>query len=262
MDLLLFLIRRAEVDINDIPIVSITEQYFELLREIDAIDIEVAGEFLVMAATLIEIKSRSLKPVERSNEDSPQDIGDDGASTDPRFELVQQLMAYQRYRAASERLDEHRLEHSKQFAAVVRPSKIEADDSDEMDALEIEDAHLGDLIDAYQRIVEAVDFGKMGEHEIEYDDTPIALHEQDLVDRMMRREDKRLSLAETMAGKRRVEMIGLFLAVLELARNQRVRVFQNKDKDDIILEFRPEEDREELAETPDGSDVVSDADAS
>ena len=261
LDLLLFLIRRAEVDINDIPIVSITEQYFELLREIDAIDIEVAGEFLVMAATLIEIKSRSLKPVERSNEDSPEDIGDDGAATDPRFELVQQLMAYQRYRAASERLDEHRLEHSKQFAAVVRPSKIEADDSDEMETLEIEDAHLGDLIDAYQRIVEAVDFGKMGEHEIEYDDTPIALHEQDLVDRMMRRDDKRLSLAETMTGKRRVEMIGLFLAVLELARNQRVRVFQNKDKDDIILEFRPEEDREELAETPDGSDVVSDADA-
>ncbi len=248
LDLLLFLIRRAEVDINDIPIVSITEQYFELLREIDEIDIEIAGEFLVMAATLIEIKSRSLKPVETSEDDVPEDIGDDGSDADPRFELVQQLMAYQRYRAASERLDEHRFEHSKQFAAVVRPSDVQPDETEEPETLEIEDAHIGDLIDAYQRIVEAVDFGKMGDHEIEYDDTPIALHEQDLIDRMMHREDKRLSLVEAMTGKRRVEMIGLFLAVLELARNQRVRVFQNEDKDDIILEFRPEEDREDLSD--------------
>ncbi len=254
LDLLLFLIRRAEVDINDIPIVSITGQYFELLREIDEIDIEIAGEFLVMAATLIEIKSRSLKPVERSEEDAPDDIGEEAANADPRFELVQQLMAYQRYRAASERLDEHRFEHSKQFTAVVRPSDAETAEADEPETLEIEDAHLGDLIDAYQRIVEAVDFGKMGEHEIEYDDTPIALHEQDLVDRMMRREDRRLSLVEVMTGKRRIEMIGLFLAVLELARNQRVRVFQSKDKDDIVLEFRPEEDREELAQEPSGTD--------
>jgi segregation and condensation protein A len=257
LDLLLFLIRRAEVDINDIPIVSITEQYFELLREIDAIDIEIAGEFLVMAATLIEIKSRSLKPVEKSEDDVPEDIGDDGAGTDPRFELVQQLMAYQRYRAASERLDEHRFEHSKQFAAVVRASDVEAVETDEPEALEIEDAHLGDLIDAYQRIVEAVDFGKMGDHEIEYDDTPIALHEQDLIDRITHREDKRLSLVEAMTGKRRIEMIGLFLAVLELARNQRVRVFQNKDKDDIILEFRPEEEREKLVHEPSPSDEQS-----
>jgi segregation and condensation protein A len=262
LDLLLFLIRRAEVDINDIPIVSITGQYFELLREIDEIDIEIAGEFLVMAATLIEIKSRSLKPIERTDDDAPEDIGDDGAGSDPRFELVQQLMAYQRYRAASERLDEHRFEHSKQFAAVVRPSDVDPVEDEEPEALEIEDAHLGDLIDAYQRIVEAVDFGKMGDHEIEYDDTPIALHEQDLVDRMMHREDKRLSLVEAMTGKRRVEMIGLFLAVLELARNQRVRVFQTEDKDDIILEFRPEEDREELSDVPaNGESLAEDQDA-
>ena len=62
LDLLLFLIRRAEVDIQDIPIVEITEQYFDFLKQIDEIDIELAGEFLVMAATLIEIKSRSIRP--------------------------------------------------------------------------------------------------------------------------------------------------------------------------------------------------------
>ena len=222
LDLLLFLIRRAEVDVNDIPIVEITGQYFDFLKQIDQIDIEVAGEFLVMAATLIEIKSRSLKPPNaEGQEDGPEDIGEDLSAIDPRFELVQQLLAYQRYRAASERLDVHRLEHSQMHQ--VRVGVSEQDDaelaaSSEDAVLEIEDAHLGDLIEAYQRIVEAVDFGKMGDHEIEYDDTPIALHEEDLSDRLQRRPDKRLSLHAALEGKRRIEMIGLFLAVLELAR--------------------------------------------
>ena len=250
MDLLLFLIRRAEVDIHDIPIVEITGQYFDFLRQIDEIDIELAGEFLVMAATLIEIKSRSLKPVTREEgDDQPEDIGEDLAGADPRFELVQQLLAYQRYRAASERLDVHRLEHSQMHKASVRVTESAEKNEDEGadDQIEIEDAHLGDLIEAYQRIVEAVDFGKMGDHEIEYDDTPIALHEEDLADRLRRAPERRLTLLEVLKGKRRIEMIGLFLAVLELARKQHIRVVQEPDVEAISIELRDEEDREELA---------------
>ena len=249
LDLLLFLIRRAEVDVNDIPILEITGQYFDFLRQIDEIDIELAGEFLVMAATLIEIKSRSLKPVAREgDDDQPADIGEDLAAADPRFELVQQLLAYQRYRAASERLDVHRLEHSQMHQGMARAAEQEDPDDQPVEDqfLEIEDAHLGDLIDAYQRIVEAVDFGKMGDHEIEYDDTPIALHEEDLSDRLTRSPDQRLSLRQTLEGKRRVERIGLFLAVLELARKQHIRILQDQDRDDILLELRAEADREEL----------------
>ena len=254
LDLLLFLIRRAEVDVNDIPIVEITGQYFDFLKQIDQIDIEVAGEFLVMAATLIEIKSRSLKPPNaEGQEDGPEDIGEDLSAIDPRFELVQQLLAYQRYRAASERLDVHRLEHSQMHQVQVGVSD-EADSqptaSDEAEVqdqvLEIEDAHLGDLIEAYQRIVEAVDFGKMGDHEIEYDDTPIALHEEDLSDRLQRRPDNRLSLHAALEGKRRIEMIGLFLAVLELARKQHIRILQDPEREEILIELRDEADREQL----------------
>ena len=259
LDLLLFLIRRAEVDVNDIPILEITGQYFEFLHQIDEIDIELAGEFLVMAATLIEIKSRSLKPVTREGDDEqPEDIGEDLSSADPRFELVQQLLAYQRYRAASERLDVHRLEHSQMHQGMARVAEQEEaeESSDDDQLLEIEDAHLGDLIDAYQRIVEAVDFGKMGDHEIEYDDTPIALHEEDLSDRLTRSPDRRLSLHKALEGKRRVEMIGLFLAVLELARKQHIRVLQDRDQDEIMLELRPEAEREELP-AGDGADAES-----
>lgn len=253
LDLLLFLIRRAEVDIQDIPIVSITGQYFDFLKQIDEIDIELAGEFLVMAATLIEIKSRSIRPIEpRSADDAPDDLADGLEAADPRYELVQQLIAYQRYRMASERLDEHRFEFNHRFPATAGVSDTELAEGDsvedEHEAIDIDDAHLGDLIAAYQRIVEAVDFGRIGDHDVEYDDTPIALHAQDLIDRMDREPSRRLTLQDVFTGRRRVEMIGLFLAVLELARNQRVRVIQESDKDPIGLELLDESERESVAD--------------
>ena len=264
LDLLLFLIRRAEIDIHDIPIVDITEQYFQYLKQIDEIDIELAGEFLVIAATLIEIKSRTLRPPQaRDGEDAPEDIAEGLESADPRYELVQQLLAYQRYRMASERLDEQRVEHSQRYKASARAGEdAEEDTPEEEEAIELEDVHLGDLVDAYQRIVEAVDFERVGEHEVEYDDTPIALHEQDLIDRIEREESKRITLQKVFTGRRRGEMIGLFLAVLELVRNQRVRAVQAHDDDDIALEYLPKSERELLPEDEEsvaGSDQPSGA---
>lgn len=250
LDLLLFLIRRAEIDIHDIPIVEITEQYFEYLKQIDEIDIELAGEFLVIAASLIEIKSRTLRPPQmRDGDDAPEDIAEGLESADPRYELVQQLLAYQRYRMASERLDEQRHEHARRFTASAGMMDVPVEESaEEPEALEMEDVHLGDLVDAYQRIVEAVDFGSVGDHEVEYDDTPIALHVEDLLDRIKREPSQRITLQKVFVGRRRGAMIGLFLAVLELARNQLVRAVQEDDDDDISLEFMPESEREDLPE--------------
>jgi segregation and condensation protein A len=115
LDLLLFLIRRAEVDIADIPISRITDQYFAFLKQLHTIDIDVAGEFLVMAATLVEIKSRTLAPAQKR-------VGDDGQEssalddTDPRFELVKQLLAYQKYRSAADELSRLRTEFAQRWA--------------------------------------------------------------------------------------------------------------------------------------------------
>ena len=110
LDLLLYLIRRAEVDVHDIPIAQITEQYLALLKQVDEIDVEAAGEFLVMAAMLIEIKSRTLIPPEAAGEGESDDgLGaPSGEPLDPRHELVQQLLDYQRYRIASEQLEQRR----------------------------------------------------------------------------------------------------------------------------------------------------------
>ena len=101
LDLLLYLIRRAEVDIHDIPIAEITDQYMQVLRQVEHVDIEAAGEFLVMAATLMEVKSRTLMPPEAQQDDGDGADGvalqeievTPGAPADPRFELVRQLYA-------------------------------------------------------------------------------------------------------------------------------------------------------------------------
>src|SRR5688572_5197395 len=110
LDLLLFLIRKNEVEIHDIPVASITEQYLAFLKELGVttrIDIDVAGEFLVMAATLMELKSRMLMP--RPAGAADEGPGPEGRATkegqDPRAELVRQLLEYKKYRDAADHLE-------------------------------------------------------------------------------------------------------------------------------------------------------------
>lgn len=246
LDLLLYLIRRAEVDIHDIPIRAITEQYFAYLGQIDRIDIDVAGEFLVMAATLIEIKSKTLAPKPEGAE-GETDADAPGDAVDPRFDLVRQLLEYQRYRSAAEDLDRLRREYAERWAvrAVAPPSGgaeagADVDEADER-AIEIEDAHILDLFDAYERIISAIDLSRLGEHRVEYDDTPITLHQEDLVDRLERSPSRRLTLRSAFEGRSRGEMIGLFLATLELARQGKVRIRQEEPGDEIELELAGDE---------------------
>ncbi|MSU69786.1 MAG: chromosome segregation protein ScpA [Opitutaceae bacterium] len=102
LDLLLFLIRKHELDIYDIPIESVTRQYIDALHAMQELDLEIAGEFFVMAATLMEIKSRMLLPKGMAAVDP--DAGDE--EMDPRWELVNQLLQYRKFKEAAARLDE------------------------------------------------------------------------------------------------------------------------------------------------------------
>ena len=228
LDLLLFLIRRAEVDIHDIPIHTITEQYLDHLGQLHRIDMETAGEFLVLAATLVEIKAKSLTPREEGEHagDAAEALaGLDRA--DPRLDLVRQLLAYQRFRDASEALDSLRQEHARRHEVRVGVDEPAADAAkDEEASIELEDAHVLDLLEAFERIIAAVDLDRLGDHRVEMDETPIALHQADLIDRLEHAPGRRLSLQEAFSGRRRLEMIGLFLAALELARSQRVAIRQ------------------------------------
>ncbi len=250
LDLLLYLIRRAEVDIHDIPIAQITQQYLALLKRLDHIDVDAAGEFLVMAATLIEIKSRTLVPPEAEGEAAAIDglAAPAGEGIDPRHELVQQLLAYQRYRIASEELQNRREAFSQRYVARAvldgRGEQTTEPDEAQLDldlALELEDVHILDLHDAYEHIAASINFAQMGDHTVEMDDTPIALYQEDLLDRLRRAEPHRMTLQEAFGGHTLLERVGLFLATLELVRLGNVAVKQQEPLSEIMLELLPED---------------------
>jgi segregation and condensation protein A len=246
MDLLLHLIRKAEVDIHDIPIATIADQYLQRLTGIDDIDIEQAGEFLVMAATLMEIKARMISPPARPEAEAGEapEPGGISESADPRAELVQQLLAYKRFRDAADALDTARFEWQRRFpAAPIGEGRAEPEPEDDDAPVDLEDLQLFDLVEAFARIIATVDLDRAirGAHEVSYDDTPIELHAEDILDRLRRSDDDsgRISLRRVVAERPRGEVIGLFLALLELIRRRAVTVRSLREQDDIEIALVP-----------------------
>ncbi len=232
LDLLLYLVKRAEVDIYDIPIAQIADDYLEVLRTSAAIDVEMAGEFLVMAATLIELKSRSLVPIEELKEADESDESDVD-SADPKGDLIRQLLAYQRFRTAAEKLDEQKHAHALKYNVRVKTAVIEETVNEP--ALELDDVHIIDLADAYEHIASAIDFERMGEHHVAFDDVPIELCQEDILDRLNRSQSQKLTLQETFQGMQLQERIGMFLATLELVRLRQITIVQDDHFDSIII---------------------------
>jgi len=243
LDLLLYLVRRHEIDLHNIPIAKLTEQYIEHLQLIQRIDVDMAGEFLVMAATLLEIKSALLLP--RPTEDAS---GTEAQANplDPRHELVQQLLAYKRFKDAAAELTDRRQEWAGRYAChPVKPLRIDAsqtvdDDGDpngaQMIQIDLEDANVLDLCQAFVRVIESV--GQTPAlHEVIYDDTPVALHAEDILDRLER--DGPMSLQDIFTGREsRSEKIGLLLAMLELVRQSKITFTQNEEEGRIGLQRR------------------------
>lgn len=273
MDLLLYLIRRAEVEVTEIPISSITDQYLGYLREggVESIDIEKAGEFLVMAATLMEIKSRMLVPrtpeadslADATDTSGSPQRGPDGSLIDPRTDLIRQLLAYKKFRDAAGELNHrlHEWESRYPTARVGHDAKQVSEavaDLQNAGDLDIDDVELVDLLAAFTRIVDSVDMDRVGEHHVVMDDTPIELHAADLLDKLhretaMARSPQHLGddtqppraeieFASIFAGRTRSEMIGLFLAMLELVRQRKVLVRQDPEQQQIMLCIRESSD--------------------
>lgn len=241
LDLLLYLIRKDEVDLHDIPIASIASQYIESLEALDRVDIDLAGEFLVMAATLMEIKSRLLaaENTRRDEEEMGEPAGPK-ASADPRADLVRQLLEYKRFRDAADALDSRRESWERRFP--VKPAGV--DDAsvrraiEDMGELEMEDLDLGDLVEAFRQIVASVNFDRLGEHAVVSDDTPLEVHAEDIVERIGSNaydSGPRTTLRQIMHGRTRPEMVGLFLALLVLVRDQRVHFKASEGEVELTL---------------------------
>ncbi len=250
LELLLYLIRRDEVDIKDIPIARITAQYLRHVELISRIDINLAGEFLVMAATLMEIKSRMLiprLPTAEAGREGPAAPTSVEEMTDPRYELVKQLLAYKAFKDAAAGLRRRaETEAARYPRAVPRPEGRAP--------LAIEDLDLFRLIDAFNAIMASVGHSAFG-HEVVYDDTPISLHQADILDRLERDGGgiggEGLALQELFAGRaKKSEMIGLFLATLELIRQKKISVEQTETLGLIRIRLREEGDQTLFAENP------------
>ncbi|MHC4294160.1 MAG: segregation and condensation protein A [Planctomycetota bacterium] len=235
LDLLLYLIRRDEVDIHDIPIARITGQYLEYVDLLKGLDPNLAGEFLVMAATLMEIKTRMLLPSPSSEDEDP-----DGVGIDPRAELVRQLLEYKSFKDAAVDL---RTAHDEQADKFPRPVHHEKDAEPQTD---LEDVQVWDLLDAFNRLMTAIGADAAG-HEIIYDDTPLELHATDILHRL--RNEGPMTFASIFEGRTaRSEIVGLFLAMLELIRRKRLLVRQSKNFKEIHVELNPDPPAEDEQE--------------
>lgn len=228
LDLLLHLIREHKVDIFDIPVSLIAEKYnasLELMRELN---LDVAGEFLVMAATLAHIKSRMLLP---RTEPAPGELDAD-AEGDPRVELVRRLLNYQKYRAAARELADHPLLGRDVFARhhVARPDERRG-------PVPLVELSVFRLIEALDRVLKSV--APQAPHEVVREQVSLsAAMEQILTGLRVQPEVTFLSL---FTGQRtRGAVVVTFLALLEMVRLRRVRVRQPEDGSDILVAVQAE----------------------
>lgn len=222
LDLLLYLVRKHEVDVVDLPIAPITVQYLEYMETLRQLDVNGVGDFLEMASTLIEIKSRHVLP-RGGEEEEPLE--------DPRRELVQKLLEYKQFKEAASLLDERGRAWQERFPRLGGDTPTPARNLAEEPIQEVE---LWDLVSAFGRV--------MREHQaptpsnIVYDDTPIHVFMSRIRDTLA--SSNGMPLGNLFRhGMHKSTMVGIFLAVLELVRNHGLQARQNAEFGEIWITF-------------------------
>lgn len=227
LDLLLFLVKKHEVDILDIPIAAITRSFLQYLEVIQSINLEDVGDFLVMASTLMEIKSRLLLP--GSNE-TTEDESEQGIKTDPRTELVKQLVAYRRFREASEQLERLEAYQSSYWPRGCYEKPHQAADPSHQPVQQVE---LWDLVSAFDRLLRATLSHQ--QNAIAVDDTPLHVRMDEMVQQLR-------SVRTAVAFEQlftlphtRPRLISMFLALLELIKMRKISVEQQDPFGSIMV---------------------------
>lgn len=222
LDLLLYLVKRHELDIVDLPIARITRQFSELLEAIEVLDFDLIGDFIVMASTLVEIKSRMVLP--RPEEEEPE--APDG-SEDPRSDLVRQLIEYKKYKDASRLLEHQAAEWQEHYPRLSEERPVSSGDPSEDRIKEVE---LWDLVSALSRILRRSP--TTAQTSIIYDDTPISTYVQRIHALVL--EKGRVTFSSLFEGANsKSKIVGIFLAILELLRHYHLRAEQPVDYGEI-----------------------------
>ena len=243
LDLLLYLIRREELDIYDIPIEHIAREYMAFIDKARAMNLDIAGEFIVMAATLMVIKSRMLLPVERRN------VTEDGDEewVDPRLDLVRQLIEYKKFKDAAVRLETMEAMRANCFDIGGGRPKFEKTAADARGA--IANLDLYDLLTAFQEVIARAN--EMPHEELKGIRFSVP-EKMDLVLERARKEGQ-VSFVTLFDVERapKGEIIVTFLALLELLRQHRIIVYQNAAFHEITILPSKEEPEDKPLERPD-----------
>ena len=230
MDLLLFLVKKQEVNIYEVNMTELATQFIDYVELMQHLDLELAGEFIVMASTLMYIKSRELLPTAEQVEDPGEDEADD-----PRWELIRRLVEYRQFKDASE--DLQRLEIERQNVYTRRPGSIPIDPLPAGHRLE---AGIFDLVEAVNELLERLAKRKAARSEIVDDRWSIS--EKIGVIRRRLGQAGRLTFSELFDGARsRGEVVATFLALLELVRLKQLRATQAAAFGEIEIAVAPVE---------------------
>lgn len=237
LDLLLYLVRKEEVDIYDIPIARITDQYLQYLELLKQLDIDLAGDFLVMAATLMEIKSAMLLPSTESEQPGEAESGD------PRAELIRQLLEYKKFKDAANLLDAAAERHQERQG---RPAslldKLVPDAEPEID---MDQVSIWDLLEAFDAVCKATGTSTYTGHI--RDDTPIDLYQIEVLHRLQT--EGPLTFERIFDGKpNRLVLVGVFLGILELIRGKLIWAEQGENASQIYLRSLTDEPAEQAVQ--------------
>lgn len=215
MDLLLHLVRQEEVDILEISVARITDRYLTAVRAMEAFDINVAAEFLIVAATLMEIKSRTLLPSDPDGEEEEED---------PGMELVRRLLEYKEFREAAEHLGERADEQADRFPRP-RPQTEAPEENDPSPEALLEDLAVWDLMAAFAELIRETQFDRPTTRIIR-NDVPVGVYIDEVLERLRTSRSPVAFSAFFRRDRSRERIIGVFLALLELIRQGRIAVEQ------------------------------------
>lgn len=220
-EVLLYLIRSQEIDIFDIPIARITDQYLRFLQLMEEEDLDIAGEYLVLAATLIQIKSKMILPVDVQDDEEFEE------EEDPRMELVEKLLEYRKYRDVTTLLEELEAARSDCYARNVTPQFEPGDDED--DYIEVS---LFDLVQSFKGVLRFL--APDASHTIEKEAASVD-EKIDQIQRLLESQDSVAWVDLFKQCRHRIDLVCTFLAILELCRMGAVRAHQHRTFGDIRL---------------------------
>lgn len=224
LDLLLYLIKKEEVNICDIPIARITDQYLQYVEALQSLDMSIVGDFLVMAATLMYVKSYMLLPRTEIKEDEEE-------IEDPRSSLVKQLLEYKRYKERTFILADRAAEWEKKCSRIPGESLLEIPE-DKGEQLPLEGIRIWDLLQRFSQLMKQLSLDVSTK--VTYDDTPIQEYMDTVLEKVHLHTS--VSFADLFAGiYERRRIIGFFLALLELVRLARVKIEQPANYADIHI---------------------------